>query len=72
MAPELKLVQAHWRTLMIRTLKIMKKVYTNDHGASVISDGGTQCCVEYEDTTMNTNGQNEVVVLATTLEETTV
>ena len=45
---------------------------TNDHGASVISDTGTQCYVEYEHKAVNTDGQNEVVALATALEETTV
>ena len=29
---------------------------SNDHGASVISDVGTQCCVAHEDKAMNTIG----------------
>ena len=47
---------------------------TIDHGGSVISDVGTQCCVEYEDKAVNIDGRNEAVAhaLATTLEKTTV
>lgn len=49
-----------------------KDVGTSDHCARVISDVGTQCYVaEYEDKAVNTDDQNEVVALATSLEETT-
>ena len=55
------MMQGHRRSLMIPTLKITKMVYTNDHGASVISDVGTQCYVEYEDKAVNTDGQMKLL-----------